>query len=140
MKKEIVTEIDINATPEKVWDVLTDFDNYPNWNPFVHKLGGDVKVGNTIKVALPGMNFKPKVLAFEKPKEFRWLGHLLVKGIFDGEHRFVIKDNQDGTVTFQHGEKFGGILVPLFSKMLDTKTIHGFRDMNEKLKQLCETD
>jgi len=139
MKKEIITEINIDATPEKVWQVLTDFDNYPNWNPFVSKLTGEVKEGNTIKVSLPGMNFKPKVLAFDEPKEFRWLGHLFIKGIFDGEHMFMIKNNPDGTVTFQHGEKFRGILVPLFSKMLDTKTVQGFKKMNEKLKQLCET-
>ena len=34
MAKEIKTEILINAIPEKVWSIFTNFDNYPNWNPF----------------------------------------------------------------------------------------------------------
>ena len=45
MAKEIKTEILINATPEKVWTILTNFDNYPNWNPFIKSIKGEVKVG-----------------------------------------------------------------------------------------------
>jgi uncharacterized protein YndB with AHSA1/START domain len=48
MAKEIKTEILINATPEKVWSILTSFDNYPNWNPFIKSIKGEVKVGNMI--------------------------------------------------------------------------------------------
>ncbi len=102
-------------------------------------LEGEVKPGAQIKVKLPGMNFKPKVMAFEKNKEFRWLGHLLFPGLFDGEHRFQLKDNGDGTTTFIHSETFKGILVPLFSRMLDNETKTGFQLMNEKLKLMVET-
>jgi hypothetical protein len=38
MAKEIKTEILINATPEKVLSILTIFDNYPNWNPFIKSI------------------------------------------------------------------------------------------------------
>jgi uncharacterized protein YndB with AHSA1/START domain len=43
MAKEIKTEILINASPDKVWAILTDFDNYPSWNPFITSLKGEVK-------------------------------------------------------------------------------------------------
>lgn len=131
---EIKTEIVINAEPNKVWETLTDFENYRNWNPFVKSLTGEVKTGNHIHVQLPGMNFKPKVLKFEKNKEFRWLGHLLFKGIFDGEHFFKLIDNKNGTTKFEHGEKFSGILVPLFKKKLMAETKTGFMEMNKRLK------
>lgn len=52
MAKEIKTEILINATPEKVWSILTSFDNYPNWNPFIKSIKGEAKVGNKIKVCM----------------------------------------------------------------------------------------
>ncbi len=58
------------------------------------------------------------VLSFEPNKELRWLGHLLVTGLFDGEHRFELIDNGNGTTTFRHSETFNGILVPLFKKLL----------------------
>lgn len=143
MAKEIKTEILINATPEKVWNVLTNFSEYPKWNPFIKSLEGEVAVGKKIVayIAPPeakGMTFKPTVLAFEKNKEFRWIGHLLFAGLFDGEHKFELIDNGNGTTLFKQSEKFGGILVPLFHKMLDVNTTNGFNAMKLALKKLSE--
>jgi len=143
MAKEIRTQIRIEASPEKVWAILTDFDKYPDWNPFIKSIKGDVAVGNKIVARIEppeakGMTFKPKVLAFDTNKEFRWIGHLFVKGLFDGEHKFELIDNGDGSTTFVQSEKFGGILVPLFKKMLNNNTLNGFNQMNEKLKELAE--
>lgn len=143
MKKEIKTEIVINATPEKIWTLLTDFKNYSNWNPFIKSITGQAVVGNTITARIEppdanGMTFKPKVLAFNTNKEFRWMGHFIFPGLFDGEHKFELTDNKNGTVTFTQSEKFNGILVSLFSKMLDTNTVNGFNAMNRKLKELAE--
>jgi hypothetical protein len=143
MAKEIKTEILINTTPEKVWNILTDFDKYPNWNPFIKSITGNVAVGNKIAARIEppeanGMTFIPKILAFETNKELRWIGHLLFPGLFDGEHKFELIDNKNGTTTFRQSEKFGGILVPLFKKMLDENTTNGFNLMNRKLKELAE--
>ncbi len=139
MKKEIKTEITIQANPERIWEVLTNFENYSNWNPFIKSIQGTVQVGEKIVVRLEppgakGMTFKPQVLAFEKNKEFKWIGHLLFPGLFDGEHRFELIDNGNGTTTFIHAERFKGILVRMLSKMLDGSTLNGFRAMNERLK------
>lgn len=143
MKKELITEITINAAPEKVWSVLTDFENFPNWNPFIKSLTGDVAVGNQIKVFLepPGgkaMTFNPIVLAYTPNKEFRWIGKLFVKGIFDGEHKFELIANNDGTTRLIHSEKFSGLLIPLFGKMLDIDTKNGFIVFNEVIKERAE--
>jgi hypothetical protein len=143
MSKEIKTEINIIATPEKVWKILTDFEKYPKWNPFIKSLTGQVAVGNKIKVMLEppkskAMTFTPKILIYELNKELRWLGNLLFPGLFDGEHRFELTDNGNGTTTFRQSEKFSGILVPLFKNMLDNNTTNGFKLMNQKLKELAE--
>ncbi|NWJ51914.1 MAG: SRPBCC domain-containing protein [Bacteroidetes bacterium] len=143
MAKEIKTEILIKATPAEVWKVFTNFDNYPNWNPFMTSLKGKVLVGNRIVVRLEppgakGMTFSPRVLAFKPNRELRWLGHLLFPGLFDGEHKFELIDNGDSTTTFNQSEKFKGILVPLFKKMLDENTMNGFNLMNQKVKELAE--
>ncbi len=141
--KEIKTEVLINATPEKVWAILTDFENYPNWNPFIKLIKGEVKIGNKIIVKIEppeakGMTFKPKILTFETNKELSWLGHLLFAGLFDGKHKFELIDNGDGTTTFRQSEKFKGVLVPLFKKQLDNNTKKGFEEMNRKLKEIAE--
>jgi len=141
--KEIKTEILINATPEKVWAIFSDFKKYPNWNPFIKSLTGEVKVGNKIAVKIEPynskpMSFKPKVLVFEANKEFHWMGRLLFGGLFDGKHEFELIDNGNGTTTFKQSEVFKGILMPFFGKKKMENTRKGYEAMNQKLKELAE--
>lgn len=145
MKLEIKTEVKINATPKEVWAIITQFDKYPKWNPFIKSVEGLVKVGEFITVSIEpsgsnAMTFKPKVLTFVENKEFSWLGHLLFPGIFDGNHKFELIDNRDGTTCFIQSEKFSGIMVRLFKNNLNKNTKEGFIMMNKKLKELVETN
>jgi len=140
--KQIETEILIDANPKRVWQVLTDFDNHPKWNPFIKSISGEKEVGKklTVKIQPPegkGMTFNPRVLSFAKNEELRWIGKLFVKGIFDGEHYFKLIENGKKQTKFVHGEKFSGILVPLMTKVLEN-TKQGFKLMNEALKSECE--
>ncbi len=138
MAKQIKTSITINASKEKVWKILTDFENYNQWNSFIKSVTGTLKVGKHIKVELQGMTFKPVVLTFNENSELKWLGHLWFKGLFDGEHKFKLTDNGNGTTNFEHSENFSGILVKLFSKKIDKDTKNGFEQMNKELKLRAE--
>lgn len=78
MKTEIRTEILIEAAPARIWGILTNFTDYPAWNPFIKSIEGKVEVGNKISVHIAPpegnkMNFKPKVLSFEANKELSGL-------------------------------------------------------------------
>jgi hypothetical protein len=138
--KNIQTEILINTDITKAWDVLMNFDNYPKWNPFITSISGEPKLGSRLTVSIKppggkGMTFKPRVLAFETNKELRWLGHLLFTGFFDGEHKFELIDNGNGTTSFKQSEKFKGMFVGLLNL---ENTQKGFEAMNEKLKEMAE--
>lgn len=137
MSLTLHTEITINATPQEIWEELTKFDSYPSWNPFITSLSGIPKKGNQLKADIGGMKFKPVVLESIKDKKLVWLGKLLFKGLFDGEHSFEIIPQQTGC-KFVQSEKFTGILVPLFKKKLVKDTKEGFISMNEKLKERIE--
>jgi hypothetical protein len=139
----ITTSIIINATAENVWSILTDFENYMQWNPFITSITGAIKVGNTLQVTVAppngnAMKFKPTLLVVNEHKELKWKGKLLLKGLFDGEHQFEIIDNKNGTVTLVQSENFTGILVPPFKKTIKINTKNGFVLMNEKLKERAE--
>jgi hypothetical protein len=143
MSKQISTQIVINATPEKVWNILTDFERYPAWNPFIKSIKGPAIIGQSITARIEppealGMTFTPNVLVFNSNQEVRWRGKFIISGLFDGEHIFQLTDNGNGTTTFQQSELFSGILVPLFKKMIDNNTMNGFQLMNQKLKELAE--
>lgn len=144
MAHSIHTEIIIHSSPERIWSVLTDFSRYEEWNPFITKISGNPAIGDKLSVIMqpPGgsaMKFAPRVLVCEPGKLFRWIGSMGIRGIFDGEHSFEISDHGDGSCTLVQSERFGGILVPLFRRMLDGGTRAGFIEMNEALRMKVES-
>ncbi len=139
---ELGTEIEINATPERVWQILTDTEKFPEWNPFIQRLKGTLVVGETLEVFLGesppnGMTFRPTVLQVTPNRALRWLGKLFFGGIFDGEHIFEIEPLGDKRVRFVQREKFSGIAVRFFN--FDS-TRRGFKAMNRALKARAEQD
>ena len=140
---EIQTQIDIDASPERVWSVLTDFERHPDWNPFIREIQGEVRKGAKLHVRLgppdrKPMTFKPVVTSVEPARSFSWLGMLLASWVFKGEHKFRLELLDSGRTRFHHGEAFGGLLVPFLKKSLDTDTKRGFQLMNEALKTEAE--
>jgi len=140
---EISTQVTIDGSISDVWAALTGFDGYPKWNPFITNVSGTVREGNVIEVVLqqPGIKpitMKPTILVFKEGKELRWIGHLLFPGLFDGEHCFRLETGADGSTTFYQKERFSGLLVPLFKKMLELNTRAGFETMNQRLKEIVE--
>ena len=66
-------------------------------------------------------------------------GRVVFPGIFDGEHFFKIEPLDEGRRTrFIQGERFTGLLVPLFRKNLDRGPREGFEAMNHALKARVE--
>ena len=113
----IDTTVDIDASRDAVWDVLTDFASYSEWSPSMRTVKTP-EVGTKLVVHLladgdHGMSFKPKVLAATPGEELRWLGKLGFHGIVDGEHFFILATNDDGSTRLNHGERFSGALVAL---------------------------
>ena len=141
--KELRTEIEIHASDKQVWQLLTDFASFPQWNPFIRQAKGEAKVGARLEVHIQpsgasGMTFKPIVLKVKPNRELRWLGRLLMPGLFDGEHIFTIETLEANRVRFTQREIFTGLLVPLFARSLTTDTRRGFEEMNQALKSRAE--
>jgi len=141
--KELRSEIDIHATPERVWELLTGFEAFPEWNPFIRRASGTPRAGSALEVYIQpsgarGMTFRPTVLVAEPGRELRWLGRLVMPGLFDGEHIFTIEPLEREGVHFVQREVFNGLLLPFFSRGLDTDTRRGFDEMNRALKAKAE--
>jgi hypothetical protein len=86
-----------------------------------------------------GMDFKPTVLEVEHDRRVRWLGHFLIRGIFDREHTWELQPSGVGGCRFTQRERFSGLLVPLSGKLL-SRTRRGVEAMNEALKRRCEAN
>ena len=141
--KELRSQIEIEAPAARVWQVLTDFAAYPEWNPFIRRVNGRPEVDEQLVVRMrpsgtKGMTFRPTVLKAEPNRQLRWLGHLLMPGLFDGEHVFEIEELDQDRVLFTQREIFRGLLVPLLARSLDRDTQRGFEEMNRALRERAE--
>lgn len=139
----IETQIHIRASAERVWSGLTGFEHYPQWNPFVRQISGDLREGGVLSVAVqpvggPGMRFHPRLLTVQPQRALVWRGRLLMPGVFDGAHSFLLGPDAEG-VTLIHQERFSGLLVPLLRRSLEHGTRQGFEAMNEALRKRVES-
>jgi len=138
--KKLQTEIIIDASAAEVWEVLLAFDQYPTWNPFIKAIEGEPKVGSRLKNTMQLKEgtqqvFKPKVLKVIPEKEFRWLGSLFFKGLFDGEHFFQLEAIGSNQTKLIHGEYFSGILSGIILAKIGAATQQNFENMNLALKE-----
>ncbi len=143
LPRELRTEIMINASAEKVWNQLMDFESYPDWNPFVKTINGDQEEGAKLEVDLQpnggrGMIIKPKITEIRPNERFAWKGKLFVPRLFDGEHIFEIESISEEQVRFIHREQFRGLLMRPILRSVGESTRRGFEEMNQALKEQVE--
>jgi hypothetical protein len=142
MTSELVTTIDIDAPPAAVWAVLTDTAAYPEWNPFVRELSGELVAGGRLRVRIgaPGrraVTLHPRIVRIEAEQELTWLGRVVIPRLFDGRHSFVLEERPGGGTRFIQSEHFRGVLVPLMGRLLRS-TGDGFDAMNQALRVRSE--
>jgi hypothetical protein len=142
-ERRIHSHLTVDAPADRVWEVLTEFRAYPSWNPFILRLEGAARPGErlTVEIHPPGqraMTFRPTVLVAEEGRELRWLGRVILPGVFDGEHVFTIAPLSTGNVRFSQRETFRGLLIPLMARSMWETTRRGFEEMNAALKRRAE--
>ncbi len=141
--KELSSSIEIDASPERVWQVLTDFGLYPQWNPFIRRVRGKAIGRARLLVRVQpsgarGMTFRPVVTRADPGRELRWRGGLLIPGLLDREHIFVIEPLEEGRVRFSQRQVFSGLLAPLLARGLHRDTRRGFEEMAYAFKERAE--
>lgn len=119
----------IQATPEKIWRILTDAPNYPAWNPSVIRIEGRIAQGEQIKVfstLSPERAFPVTVQEFIPNQKMTWVGGMPL-GLFKGVRTFTLTPRPDGSVDFSLEEVFSGLLLPVMGRTLP--------DMSESFQQ-----
>ncbi|ELY93804.1 polyketide cyclase/dehydrase [Natrialba hulunbeirensis JCM 10989] len=140
--KQIEVFEEIDAPPDVVWDVLLEFERYPEWNPFVQSIEGTPVEGEQLRVRIQppggrGMTFKPAIVALEEGRRLAWFGRLVVPFAFDGYHEFRVEPIDRAQRTrFLQRETFRGALVPVLANQ--DRLERGFRSMNEAIKERAE--
>jgi hypothetical protein len=141
--KEINTELEIMASSEHVWQVLTDFPNFRKWNPVIIQINGQAKVRTKLEIHLRTRSgktriYKPTITKLEPNHELRWFGKSLFPGIFNGERVFTIESLGVNNVHFFHRQIFTGVGAYLAGNRLENDIRHTLNEMNVALKKQVE--
>ena len=67
MTKTLTASVHIDASPDQVWAVLSDFDRYPDWNPFIVSATGTLLPGARLAlrmqpVGAPATTVRPRLV------------------------------------------------------------------------------
>ncbi len=145
MARELrASPIHIQASPAQIWAILSDFESFPAWNPFIRRASGEIVTGQKISVNLrlygkTLVPFKPTITMSEAPNELRWLARMGPAGVFDVERFFIIEAGPDGGSTFHQGEDCTGFLAPIALKTgLESRILAGYERLNQALKKRAE--
>ena len=140
MGTNISTTIDIAATPERVWAVLTDFASYPAWNPVFCEASGELAVGSqlTFKTIQPRndrtMTVKVKVVAVRPAAELQWESRVL--GVSSSKRSFILSPDGHRTQLRQNGS-YEGLFTSFPAKTI-SRIRANFDAINEAVKEQAE--
>jgi hypothetical protein len=147
MAAELTTSVDIAATPERVWRVLTDLPAYPDWNPFVTRAEGALVEGGRLSVSAPPVNafvpsrLRPTVLEVTPCRRLRlWsrVDGLGIPGLLGVESTITLTEH-DGGVRLWWQDRFRGLLASLLIHALNRHRLTAFNDMIAALKNRAES-
>ena len=111
--RETSIRVEIKADAAIVWGLLTNASDYPRWNSTVISIEGKIAPGEKIQLKSildPKRTFKLKVKEMEERKRLVW-------GDGQGNRVYAIS-NGNGTVVFSMTEKIGGLMFPMYAKMI----------------------
>ena len=143
MVTSLVSQIDIDAHPERVWRELTQLSGYAHWNPFILRAEGGIEVGARLVVRMQPvggrpMTLTPTVVDVVDGSLLRWRGSVGVPALLAAEHSFRLVPLDGGATRLHQDEVFHGLLVPLLRRSLQRHTLPAFEGMNEALKRRAE--
>lgn len=141
--RTLLTEIEIDAPVEKIWDILMDFEHWKDWSPIIKAGSGNAALGSELSITMNGKDGKngpkyaPVVTIFEAPKDFRWRAKMMAEFIFTNDKVFELEATSSGTRLI-HKEEFSGLMVSLFWGKLNDGVVPMLNAMNKALKEHVE--
>ncbi|TCN59538.1 SRPBCC domain-containing protein [Flavobacterium circumlabens] len=135
--KQYHTCIIIQAPVDNVWKSLINFKSYPEWNPIVGKLEGDMIEGNKITTFIIPLKktFHPILISYKINKEIVWQGVQGAKKILAGKHYYKLVKLNERETKLYHGEFFTGLFSYFISKKMIKKMEDAFVSHNKILKK-----
>jgi len=111
-------EVSIQASPCRIWMLLTDAKDFPRWNSTVTGIDGEIRDGQRIRIHVPGTNrtFTPLVSNVLADAQMTWAAGFAP--LFKGVRTFELTPQKDGATTFVMQERFSGLMLPIAGRAM----------------------
>lgn len=129
-------ELVIAASPEVVWDVISDIEAWPSWNPDVKTatLDGPLAVGSVFRWRAGGASLTSTLRVVDPPRELSWSGRAMgIRAI----HIFRFEPS-DGSTLARSEESWAGLVPTLFRGYSRRTLDRGIRSVLRLLKDEAE--
>ena len=127
--------LDIQAEAERLWDILTDVQSWPEWmgTSYIKPAeAGPLKKGSTFDAELGGIRWNIRVIKADKPFSICWTGKRL--GI-EAIHEWEFQEKEGKTKAITRESMSGGILIllyPVIKMKLSKYDYKWLRDLKTK--------
>jgi hypothetical protein len=141
--KAIETSIVIQASADRVWMILTDLDNYMNWNPFIVFARGDLETGQQFQLRrATDMTNIPRygmVIAIDADDHrLSWTTYRIISRFLKTDYSFAVERIDTKTVRFIQRETLSG-LIPVILRRGRLNNRQSYMEaMNRALKRVAE--
>lgn len=137
--------VDIAAAPEAVWQAMTDFDRYGEWNPFAVRCATSLVPGDPIDMSvqfiLPGtrpLRQREWIRSHTPGKEFSYAMKPLPLGALSSLRTQSVTPVGDGRTRYTSRFELSGWLHPLVQLLLGARLHRGFHAMTAALVKRVE--
>lgn len=110
----------IKASPQKVWQVLTDGEKFPTWDSGIERFEGKIAPGATVKLYVkvnPGRAFPLKVTELTANRRMVFSGGMPL-GLFKGVRTYTLEPDAAGGTSFHMREEYTGPLLGMIWKSI----------------------
>ena len=134
--------LQIDASAEVVWNVLTDADGYSGWNPFTTRVQTDFQVGSPMHIHITMGPWKMQrmewVRLVERPHRLGWDTQVLAPFVLYSNKQQRLTALSEASCSYHTTDLFSGLLTPLIMLLFRKLIIRGFDETALALKRRCE--
>lgn len=135
--------VEINASDELVWGVLTNMQEYGEWNPFTSNIQTDFEIGSPVHLLVrmgPAKFRITEILcAFDKPRLIAWEKKFGARWLLFAKREQHIEPVGDTNSRYYNVDILTGLLAPIVHLCFGNYMRSGFRDVARGLKAFMES-
>lgn len=134
--------VEIEAPIERVWEVLTDFGRYGEWNPFTTRVETDSEVGSPVDlyVTLGPLKLwqRERIEVVDPPRLLVWSNRMSHSALLSARREQRLEALSATRCRYLTTDAFTGLLTPVVVLFFGWLVRNGFNTMAAALKERAE--